>query len=819
MKRAVGIAAGILCLFGAERLAVAQTTVLFEGFEGTFPGAWSVGDSNPSGVAAYWDDVDSAFGGEGTHTGNWKGYCAGIGFTGTTGSPQYRTNMTAFMSRGIDLSGFTEATLRFWYKVPSIESGFDRCRVFIDGTPIWTNTVAVASWTEAVVDLDAYVGAGHTLRFEFTSDFTVNAEGWYLDDISVAAGNSTIASSLQQMAITNYTGYVIDSDAAAAGAEYNRESLLVNSVIRSENFDGGFTLNSYYLSYRLLDAGDGQPHPILDSNGQTNAGYTYNITNTYFMAGYGVANDTNVASLRPAVRLDPYKQYTVELRIFRGGTDTGEFATDGPRAYHHFTNLVSGDAAFNVVASLNSSVYTRTCLVNTVADVDTITVDTDYTLRRYDGFSAVPAANNVTIHLNFQLVDAAANTNVPLASNSATFIKSIQSHGIALIGNPIPPTVANFIDTLSIKPASGQQLDSVNKLYKVIISIDHVEVLAEPPVPGNALVMADQRMLHFNGHLFFGGIDTVFNSIDNTPSPILVVPPNFVRTRLGVDGNQGFVVGIPGFRYGDGTDLDVILRPNGNAELSSGSVTLNPPALPDSETANNIRFERLPGTLVLNTSGAFSDIRLILPTGFGYRATTTSRVLNGTMDFSGVALAQGLEPASDLTFAPAVPVFACEETKPFWIETAAMAWLVSQGQIRLAPTGVLQYVRRDELDSLESFAPALVEPDMVIKRSNEQYFRFVDSVTTPDVLVKADANGTALLSIHLKFQPAGGFRTHFPYDARTAWAGAGEMQVANDLVDTASSFLNTVSPVAMDYARNCTDLSCPGTVGPAPLTL
>jgi len=67
-------------------------TVLSEGFEGSFPGSWSVGDANSSGTPAYWDDVDSAFGGEGTHSGSWKGYCADIGNAGTTTSPLYQNN-------------------------------------------------------------------------------------------------------------------------------------------------------------------------------------------------------------------------------------------------------------------------------------------------------------------------------------------------------------------------------------------------------------------------------------------------------------------------------------------------------------------------------------------------------------------------------------------------------------------------------------------------------------------------------------------------------------------------------------------------------
>jgi hypothetical protein len=817
-KCPVALIGVICCLLAAGHHAAAQTTVLFEGFEGAFPGAlWSVGDSNPTTGSVFWDDVNSVFGGEGVHSGGWKGYCAGIGFAGSTVSPFYTNNMTAFMSRSVDLSGFTQATLHFWHKVPSIEVGFDYCRVYVDSNLIWSNSAAITSWTLVNLDLDAFTGVAHTLRFEFFSDITVTGEGWYLDDIEVTAANSALAESIEGMSVTNYTGYVIDSDASNPAPEYDRESILAQTVVRTENFTGLITLNSYVLTYRLLDATTGLPHPIYDSTGQTNATYTYNVTNSTFMGAYAVVFDTNVGSIKPAARLNPYTQYTVEARVFRGGVFTGDQATDGPRTYYHFTNLVSADAAFNVISTLNSSAYTRTYLVNTVPGEDSITVNADYTLLRYDGFSAAPAANNITVHLNLQLVDVAANTNVPLTSSSTTFTKSVQSHGI--IGNPIPPTVVNYVDPLNLKPATGQQLDSVNKLYKVIVSIDHVDVIAQPPVAGNSLTLADQRMLHFNGHLFFGGIDTLFTSIANVPAPGIVSPPTFVTSFLAVDANSGFVVGKPAHTYGSGFPLPVNLGPNGDATFTGGFPVLLTTPVPDIDAINNVRFERLPGTTTLSTAGARSDIRLILPTGFGYRADTASRILTSTIDFPGVPLTQALAPAGDLTFAPAPPIFACEETKPFWIETAAMNWLINQGQIMLAPTGVLKYVRKDELDSLESFAPALVEPDMAIKRSNEQYFRFVDSLTTPDVMVKADANGAALLSINLKFQPTGGFRTHFPYDARTAWAGAGEMKVSDDLVVAGSSFLNTVSPVAMDYARNCTDLSCPGTIGPATLTL
>ena len=104
-----------------------QTTILSEGFEGAFPGTWSLGDSNPSGTTAYWKGVNlSSFGNPPIHgTGSWAGYCAGIGYGGTTLNPTYQNAMDAYMSRIINLSGYNNASFSFWYIIPSIESGHD----------------------------------------------------------------------------------------------------------------------------------------------------------------------------------------------------------------------------------------------------------------------------------------------------------------------------------------------------------------------------------------------------------------------------------------------------------------------------------------------------------------------------------------------------------------------------------------------------------------------------------------------------------------------------------------------------------------------
>jgi len=87
------------------------------------------------------------------------------------------------MSKSINLSGLQSAELRFWYKIPSIESGIDRLRVWLDGALLWDRSSAQLVWTEVALNVSSYVGSSHTLKFEFYSDASVTAEGAYLDDI------------------------------------------------------------------------------------------------------------------------------------------------------------------------------------------------------------------------------------------------------------------------------------------------------------------------------------------------------------------------------------------------------------------------------------------------------------------------------------------------------------------------------------------------------------------------------------------------------------------------------------------------------------
>ena len=122
------------------------------------------------------------------------------------------------------------------------------------------------------------------------------------------------------------------------------------------------------------------------------------------------------------------------------------------------------------------------------------------------------------------------------------------------------------IRTINIQPAPGVQLDSVDGQYRLVVSISH---LGQSGVPGseqvgNSLSSPDTQLLHFNGTLRFGALDTTFTSIDNHPASGGTVPGLHVITVLGVDDQSGSIDGLPGVTYGDDLDhRDCVRRPPG----------------------------------------------------------------------------------------------------------------------------------------------------------------------------------------------------------------------------------------------------------------
>ena len=163
-------------------------TVLYEGFEGDFPGAWQVYDANLSNGEHTWAKRSCR-----AEAGSFSGWAVGGGRDGANvpcGS-EYPNSASSVMAYGpFSLAGAAEAWLSFklWMNV---ETWYDRLwlEFSTDGVS-WSGDWAsfpTGGWIESAVDLLSLGLVGQErvwLRFRFASDGSiVQSEGIYLDDI------------------------------------------------------------------------------------------------------------------------------------------------------------------------------------------------------------------------------------------------------------------------------------------------------------------------------------------------------------------------------------------------------------------------------------------------------------------------------------------------------------------------------------------------------------------------------------------------------------------------------------------------------------
>jgi len=625
-------------------------------------------------------------------------------------------------------------------------------------------------------------------------------------------GGADVTHNIDSLTITNLTGYVIGSDANNGAEGYTRDQISVRSSVFFGKSGVSDFVYEYQYQFRLLNSSN-QP---MDLRVGLTTNTVHTITRTVDRSGNIIIllPTVDVVHLVPAEKLDPYDEYHVELKLFRrpGGsivrfTDTGESENTTPTPLYHFPSLVSNDADVNVHTFFNSTAWNRTYLVSTDTDKDTLRANVAWHALRYDGFATLLQSDDVTFVADLELREVGTDVLVPLQTSRFNLVRPVPRYKTT-VGQPISPSSNAYTATISFRPANGVQLDALNKTYRLTVTFGHLATAAatEPTPAEHPLMTPAQRLLHFNGRLFFGPIETRFTSIANNPAAGVIEAGQGVVTTLGVDNQSGFILGQPSHTFGDGTPLDVLLRANGNAELRSGTVSVTGPA-PDTEDVNGILMAR--NGIMLGTAGATGNVFAYLPAGFGVNATKTSKLIINLMPLGNHALGQDLLPLADPSFTFPGLAYAVEETKPVRLEWTTVKWLMPAARFEFTATGVAEYVRREEYQAL---AAAPVNAAMKIKRSNERYYESVTELLDGKFVVEADSNGAAVLSARLKFGN-GTFMPHFPYGGVISWAGNGEQIIEKDLVRSDAGGLEAVNGLALSYNRDCLGVDCPGAIG------
>ncbi len=475
-----------------------------------------------------------------------------------------------------------------------------------------------------------------------------------------------------------------------------------------------------------------------------------------------------------------------------------------------------GDGTSAIHTTLGSVQWTRQFAVQTSPAQRAFVASAPCWVRRLDDFGAPGGGStNVTVTLQSALQDLVAGGPVPLTTNSLQFVVNLPAYNGAA-----PQATAGGVTlspALNIEPQAGTQLNSVSNTFQLGVT-ELYNLNGGPALTGETTTLAPAQLLHFNGNLFFGPVLTRFTSIGNSPTAG-AFDAGGLDTLLGVNNNSGFLPTKPDHTYGNGTLLNVILFPNGDA-LTSATVTLAGP-VPDLDSAGNISFVRT--NLALTGSGIGGSVTVNLPTGFSVGTNTETRITAAQLAFPNLPL----DPASLVpTGVPTVSVslynalYGVEETKPFWIRGNSIEWHTGEGTIVMPNPSRLVYVHRDEDALLAANQAGLADTNAAYRISNDGYYANAAPGPGP-VVVRADTNGMALLSMSVVL-PAADLHPHFPYLSPSLHESipslGGLLVISNDMVDTTASYLNLAGPVPVAYNRDCADTNCSASLaGPAEL--
>ena len=271
-------------------LKTAKVTLYSSGFEteqmSDPPSGWAIDDMNVSDGLVYWSEVSDWALPPNTpraHTGTRSAWVAGHG----GGSNQYENNMDARAERTFDLSGYTNASLSFWYYTPSIAPGdelSDICwvEISVEGTAVvdqyMLTSGPTAGWIKKDIDLTLYAGQVIKVRWHWISSDTDTAEGTYIDDIDVTAETVWPLERIQ-----------ISPDSVSIPASGSQ----IFTAQGLDAYDGAVWIPSFAWS---TDAVEGGINPASGLSSTLTAGTTPGLTYKVTAAYGGISGSSNITT-------------------------------------------------------------------------------------------------------------------------------------------------------------------------------------------------------------------------------------------------------------------------------------------------------------------------------------------------------------------------------------------------------------------------------------------------------------------------------------------------------------------------------------------
>jgi hypothetical protein len=482
-----------------------------------------------------------------------------------------------------------------------------------------------------------------------------------------------------------------------------------------------------------------------------------------------------------------------------GGAFVGTPQWTGSTAY-------LGDGSLHLLAATDIPLNERNFAIRGGTAANLFGVKANATFWRFYDFGTAPPGASLAYKLDAGLQVAPAGATLAAKPNTYSNAFNLAAYNASSpIGFGAGSGRGVINQSINIEPDTGVQLDSVNNLHRMTATLSH-SVNGGGFTPDGMEASDTARLLHFNGHVFFGAIDTIVSNIVNTPVPGTITAPSHLASQLQIAAGGAHLAIAPGFTFGGGAAFNVHLGANGFATNLNGSFSLANPT--QFFETNGIRY-RLP-VATLSAAGMVGNIEAWFPAGFGMALGTNTRAMMPFALRTNLALGPDLLPTSvPVSFTAAHygtnELWFAEETKPFWIRAPQIVWRIPQGEFYISEAQALTFVRQQEDVDLDSERTNLVDQLAGYRISNDGYYRNVAAVPGTSVYVRPATNGGALLAMQAALSPYLVYRPHFPHvgDFGFVPASTGTLVLTNDLIDGTASYLGLYDSVFLRYARDC----------------
>ncbi len=513
-------------------------------------------------------------------------------------------------------------------------------------------------------------------------------------------------------------------------------------------------------------------------------------------------NGTKKVVLSPA-NLTAGAPYRVLAQLYTTGPTPGSWVPAGftSTSDEYRFALVEAGTDSGVVAQLNAVTVTRAFAVVTAPASDSFQVSVQGIVGRLDQANQPVSTEDDQIFFDVGITGDHTGV-IPLASPRTTLPVILANHTAG------GAAAAVGIDqTLEIHPVA--QMDPTDS-YTLAVTMSH----ARPDgaeVMDRQVVLTAQRFLHFNGTLKFGPVATTVTAIYNDPDFEGTVAGTGENTALGIDTAGAHLNANPAYTI-SGQNFHVLLGLDGTATSAD-------PATVDSPTGAAPPLAGVPFTLgevTLDSTGAHATGgRVGFPAGFGVATESDFRRLMSDFPFGQVDLDLSMNPVGVVALVPGLvdpqqnQLYAAHEDLPEQFAASSISWDTAAGTFTLHRTGT-RHVRADETAALDALALTPETLVAKIRPSNDGYLAAPGSGAGVDVVVRADAQGRAILDDATIDLPPSQFTPHFPADATIAWSQAGQLVIKAGLIDTAHSTLEGAAPALFNTLPGAPGLTLVG---------